>query len=203
MNSKMLSESKLDVIKEIGNIGAGNALISLSKILDESVSMQVPQIKVLEYSEVAELMGGAENPVLAVLLDFMGDINGSIMLVLEPQYAYSLLKILRNKEINDISELEEVDVSAIKEVGNILAGSYLSSLSRFCNIDILPSVPYFAYDMAGAVISVPAIRFGQMSDNIIYIETVFSEGKNNILGKCFLIPDWASYDILLNMLGVK
>ena len=203
MSSNRITESKLDVIKENGNIGAGNALISLSKMIDESVTMQVPQIRVLEYKEVAEIMGGAENPVLAILLDFNGDINGSIMFVLEPQYAYSLVKILRNKTVNDISEFDEVDVSALKEVGNILTGSYLSSLSRLCNIDILPSIPYFAYDMAGAVISVPAIKFGQMSDNIIYIETVFSEGKNNILGKCFLVPDWTSYDILLNMLGVK
>lgn len=203
MNSDNFNNYKLDVIKEIGNIGSGNALISLSKMVNESVQMQIPQIKVLEYSEVAELMGGADNPVIGILLDFTGDINGSIMFVLEPQYAFSLLKVLRKKTVEDVSELEEVDVSALKEVGNILAGSYLSSLSKFCSLDVLPSIPYFAYDMAGAILSVPAIRFGQMSDNIIYIETIFAEGKNNIFGKCFLIPDWDSYDILLDKLGVK
>lgn len=194
---------QLDVIKEVGNIGCGNALISLSKLIDRSVDMEVPQSKILEYDEVTELMGGAENPVVGILLDFTGDINGSIMFVLEPQYAYVLLSLLRHKKVSDISELNEVDISALKEVGNILAGAYLSALSKLCKLDVLPSVPYFAYDMAGAILSAPAIRFGQMSDNILYIETVFSEGKNNIVGKCFLIPDWASYSILLKALGVQ
>lgn len=193
----------LDVLKEIGNVGSGNALISLSKIINRRVEMQVPRINILEYSEVTDLMGGADSPVVGILLDFTGDINGCIMFVLEPQYAYSLISVLRNRSVNDITELTEIDVSALKEVGNILAGSYLSALSKMCKLDVLPSVPFFAFDMAGAILSVPAIQFGQMSDNILYIETNFAEGINHIVGKCFLIPDWGSYDILLKALGVQ
>lgn len=198
-----LEKFHLDVLKELGNIGSGNALISLSKLINRRVEMDVPTINILEYQEVTELMGGAEVPVIGILLDFLGDIKGSIMFILEPQYAYSLIGILRNKNVQDITELGEIDVSALKEVGNILAGSYLSALAKITKLDILPSVPYFAYDMAGAILSVPAIQFGQMSDNILYIETFFAEGANNIMGKCFLIPDVSSYEVLLNALGVK
>lgn len=203
MKNLKLDGFHLDVLKEIGNIGSGNALVSLSKLINRRIEMQVPQINILEYKEVTELMGGAENPVVGILLDFTGDINGSIMFVLEPQYAFTLISILRNKSINDITELGEIDVSALKEVGNILAGAYLSALSKLCKLDVLPSVPYFAFDMAGAILSVPAIQFGQMSDNILYIETLFAEGANNIMGKCFLIPEWSSYDALLKALGVQ
>lgn len=192
----------LDVLRELGNIGSGNALISLSKLINRRVEMQIPRINILEYQEVTELMGGADTPVVSILLDFTGDIKGSIMFVLEPQYAFSLISVLRNRKVEDITELGEIDISALKEVGNILAGSYLSALSRICKLDVLPSIPYFAYDMAGAILSVPAIQFGQMSDNILYIETFFAEGNNNIMGKCFLIPDIASYDVLLKALGV-
>ncbi len=198
-----LEKFQLDVLKELGNIGSGNALISLSKLINRRVEMQVPTINILEYQEVTELMGGAEVPVVGILLDFTGDIRGSIMFVLEPQHAYALISVLRNKEIQDMSEFGEIDVSALKEVGNILAGSYLSALSKISRLDIFPSIPYFAYDMAGAILSVPAIQFGQMSDNIIYIETFFAEGVNNIMGKCFLIPDWDSYNVLLKALGVN
>ena len=203
MEKNNLGKFHLDVFKELGNIGSGNALISLSKLINRRVEMHVPTINILEYGEVAELMGGAEVPVVGILLDFTGDIRGCIMFVLEPQYAYSLIGVLRNKNVQDITELGEIDVSALKEVGNILAGAYLSALTKISKLDILPSVPYFAYDMAGAILSVPAIQFGQMSDNILYIETFFAEGTNNIMGKCFLIPDWVSSDILLKALGVK
>jgi len=203
MEKNNFGEFHRDVFKELGNIGSGNALISLSKLINRRVEMQVPTINILEYQEIAELMGGAEVPVVGILLDFSGDIRGCIMFVLEPQHAYSLIGVLRNKNVQDITELGEIDVSALKEVGNILAGSYLSALTKISKLDILPSVPYFAYDMAGAILSVPAIQFGQMSDNILYIETFFAEGVNNIMGKCFLIPDWVSSDILLKALGVK
>lgn len=203
MEKVSLEKFHLDTLKEVGNIGSGNALVSLSKMINRRVEMQVPTINILEFDEVTELMGGAENPVIGILLDFTGGIRGSIMFVLEPKYVYTLLSVLRNKNVNDITELGEIDISALKEVGNILAGSYLSALSKLCKLDILPSVPYFAYDMAGAILSVPAIQFGQMSDNIIYIETFFAEGVNSIEGKCFLIPDWASYDLIINALGVN
>lgn len=192
----------MDIIKELGNVGSGNALVSLSKLINMRVEMQVPKINLLEYNQVAELMGGADKPVIGILLDITGDIKGSIMFILEEEHAFSLLSILRKKDVKAITELAEMDISALKEVGNILTGSYLSALAKLCKLDIMPSVPHFVYDMAGAILSIPAIEFGGLSDSILYIETMFAEGKNNVVGKFFLIPDWSSYDVLLESLGV-
>lgn len=192
----------MDIIKELGNVGSGNALVSLSKLINMRVEMQVPKINILEYSQVAELMGGADKPVIGILLDITGDIKGNIMFILEEEYAFTLLSILRKNDIKDIIELTEMDTSALKEVGNILSGAYLSALAKLCKIDIMPSVPHFVYDMAGAILSIPAIEFGGTSDSILYIETIFAEGENSVVGKFFLIPEWSSYDVLLKSLGV-
>lgn len=192
----------IDIIKELGNVGSGNALVSLGKLINKRIDMQVPKINILEYKEVAELMGGADKPVISILLDINGDIKGNMMFILEEEYAFSLLSILRKKNIKDISELTDMDISALKEVGNILSGSYLSALAKLCKLDIMPSVPHFVYDMAGAILSIPAIELGGTSDNILYIETIFAEDENSVVGKFFLIPDWSSYDVLIKSLGV-
>lgn len=203
MDEVKIESFEIDVLKEIGNIGSGNALISLSKLIKRKVDMKVPKINVLKYNEIADLMGGADNPVIGILSDIGGDIKGSIMFIMEESHATSLAGLITGEVANSISEFNDMDISALKEAGSILAGSYLSSLSQMCGIKILPGSAHYAYDMAGAILSVPAIQYGQMSDTILYIETLFNEGEDGVIGKFFLIPDWESCDVLFNALGVK
>ena len=127
---------------------------------------------------------------------------GSIMFILQIKAARSLVNILMDRSLEDKKEFEEMELSALQEIGNILASSYLSSLSSLTKLSIMPSVPELAIDMAGAIISVPAIQFGAVGDSVLYIETGFSEGSNRVVGDFFLIPDIDSYEVLLNALGV-
>jgi chemotaxis protein CheC len=69
------------------------------------------------------------------------------------------------------------------------------------NLRIMPSVPELAIDMAGAIISVPAIEFGKVGDSVLYIETEFSDGNNKVVGDFYLVPDYDTYDVLLKALG--
>jgi len=113
--------------------------------------MDVPQVKVLQFQEVSDILGGAEIPVVGLLLRVTGDISGSIMFILEKKAAGVLVNILMGKPLDEIVVFDEIAISALKEVGNILAGSYLSALSTLTNLNILPSVPELAIDMAGAI----------------------------------------------------
>jgi chemotaxis protein CheC len=99
-------------------------------------------------------------------------------------------------------DFNEIEISALKEVGNILAGSYLSALSMLTNTNIMPSVPDLCIDMAGAILSVPAVGFGSVGNSVLYIETEFTDGNEKVSGEFFLIPDVDSYEILLKALGV-
>jgi chemotaxis protein CheC len=196
-----LNSMQIDVLREIGNIGAGNAATALSKMIAKRIDMDVPKVNILEFKDVAELVGGPEAVVVGIYFKVSGDISGSIMFLLDKNSAKFLISLLMSVEESS-DELSEMEISALQEVGNILAGSYLSSLSSLTGLSLIVSVPSLALDMAGAILSVPVILFGQVGDKVMLIETDFIEGSQHVKGNFFLIPDEDSYEILLKSLGV-
>ncbi len=202
LNISDINSFHLDVLREIGNIGAGNAATALAKMLDKKIDMKVPQIKVMKFSEVSDVLGGAETEVVGILLGVQGDITGNILFVLDLQSAGLLVNILMGKSAYDTIEYDEMTCSALQEIGNILSGSYLSALSNLTNLRIMADVPGLAIDMAGAILSVPAIEFGKSSDTVLYIENEFTYGIDSVIGDFFLVPDEVSYGRLLSALGV-
>ena len=195
-----LNHIQLDVLKEIGNIGAGNAATALAKMLNRKINMNVPKVEILGFREVAELLGGPEIPVCGVYFRFEGDLSGNIMFMLNMKSSKQLTNILTCKQ--DESEiLDEIDQSALQEIGNILSGAYVSSITALTNLNMKISIPSLSIDMAGAILSVPIIQYGQMGDNVLLIETEFNEGDNDVKGYFFLIPDYEFFGILLKKLG--
>ncbi len=200
-----LNSLHIDVLREIGNIGSGNAATALAKMLDKKVDMDVPKVKILEFRDVTEILGGAEILVVGILLKVTGDLTGNMMFILEEKSAHLLVDILMGRSEHSIDKeggFDEIEASALREIGNILASSYLSALTSLTGLKIIPSVPEMAIDMAGAILSVPAIQFGSVGDTVLYIETEFFEGSKKVVGDFFLVPDVESYDILLKALGV-
>lgn len=193
----------IDVLKEVGNIGAGNAATALAKMISKKVDMKVPLVNVLDLQDVPEILGGAEKEVVGIFFKLEGELDGSIMFLLETPSAEALIELLM-PGITD-SGFNEFCFSALQEIGNILAGSYISSLSSLSNLDIKISVPSIAIDMAGAILSVPAIHFGLLGDKILIIENQFIEenADESVNGYFVLIPEEDSYDVLLKSLGVE
>ena len=156
LSLEKVSETYLDVLKEIGNIGAGNAMTALSQMLNCKVDMKVPQVKLLDFNEVGALMGGEEQVMIGVFLGVEGDITGSMMFLVEQNSAKHLL----HKILGDMVQPEgfsEIEFSAMQEIGNIITGAYLNSLSSLTNLTIIPTPPSLTLDMAGGVPTVPAI----------------------------------------------
>lgn len=195
------SHNYFDVLKELGNIGAGNATTALSQMLGCKVDMKVPQVKLLEFKEVGEVMGGEEQLMAGVYAMVSGDIAGSMMFLLEKKAAHSLVAKLMMTEPNLEDDFSEMEWSALKEIGNIIVSSYLNSLASMTNMKIVSSVPDLSIDMAGALLSVPAIHFGEMGDKMLLIETRFLD-EVDIEGYFILIPDLASYDRILTAIGM-
>lgn len=195
-----MSDEYFDVLKEIGNIGAGNATTALAQMMQCKVDMAVPQVKLLEFKELGETMGGEEQIMAGIYLGIEGDITGSIMFLLEKQAARHLVTKLMGmaSEGEDFSEME---YSALKEVANIITGAYLNSLSGLTNLCIYPSVPDLCVDMAGAILSVPAIEFGALGDKMLLIQTQFFD-EMTLDGYFILIPDLDSYGRILSALGL-
>lgn len=187
-----------DVLKELGNIGAGNATTALAHMLNCKVDMSVPQVRLLDFKDVGAILGGEEQIMAGVYLMVEGDITGSIMFLVKKEAAKNLVSLLMGTE-NDEKEMSDIEQSALKEIGNIITASYLNSLSTLTGLTIYPSVPALAVDMAGAILSVPAIEFGLMGDKILLIQNSFSEGLD---GFFILVPDLESYDKILSSIGM-
>ncbi|WP_373291261.1 chemotaxis protein CheC [Paenibacillus marchantiophytorum] len=193
----------MDVLKEVGNIGAGHAATALSTLLDKPIDMLVPKVRMLPFEEICESVGGAETVVLAIFLRVDGDAPGNMFFILNLDAAKNMLRDLIGMNIQDQEEYSELELSALNEIGNILAGSYLSSLADFTNLNMQPTVPALAIDMAGAILSYGLLQFGQMGDQALLIDTKFLEGDNEVQGHFFLIPDPESFGKIFSALGVE
>jgi len=201
LNLENVSEMYFDVLKEIGNIGAGNATTALAQMLQCKIDMAVPQVKLLEFKDVGSLMGGEEQVMIGIYLAVEGDITGSIMFIMTTQTGKHLVGKLMGMQ-SESEEFDEMELSALKEVGNIITASYLNSLSSMTNLTIFPSIPDLCIDMAGAILSVPAIEFGTIGDNILLIQTQFLD-EIELNGYFILIPDLESYEKILTSLGIQ
>lgn len=201
VNLNEIDNKYYDVLREIGNIGAGNATTALAQLLNMKLDMRVPKVELLEFNKLAETICGEEDIVVGIYLFLEGDINGSMMFMLEEQSSHILVNHLMGRDTTNMEPFNEMDFSALQEIGNIITGAYLSSLSGLTGLYINASVPYLAVDMAGAILSVPAIEFGKLGDRALLIETEFGDDIA-INGYFILIPDMPSYDVILKSLGI-
>ncbi len=199
--SRELTPLQLDALKEVGNIGSGNAAVALSAMVDKKVLLSVPRATLIPLVKVSDLVGGAETPVAGVYLHITGDASGSMLLLLEEKSAYELAKIMASGKKGE--ELSTVEMSALQETGSILAGSYLNALSQLTNLLLRPSVPGFALDMAGAIIDFILVEISQSEDYVLVIETEFDISAHKIRGHLVLFPDLGSLDLILSRLGVS
>ncbi|MHB8130203.1 MAG: chemotaxis protein CheC, partial [Mobilitalea sp.] len=202
INLNQMDNMQFDVLREIGNIGAGNATTALSQMINSKIDMKVPNVALLEFKELSDIVGGAENLVVGILFTLEGQIDGMMMFMMDMAAARHLVDVLVGSAYqNPSGEFSEMELSALNEIGNIIAGAYLSSLSTLTNILITSSVPYMAIDMAGAILSVPAIEFGKIGDRALLIETEFGDSIKAVNGYFILIPTLESYGAILSSLG--
>ena len=195
-----MSDEYFDVLKELGNIGAGNATTALSQMMQCKVDLSVPQVRLMEFKELGKIMGGEEIIMAGIYLGIEGDIAGSIMFLLEKQAARHLVDKLMGMSMEG-EEFSEMEFSALKEVGNIITAAYLNSLSSLTGLRIQPSVPDLTVDMAGAILSVPAIEFGTLGDKMLLIQTQFFD-EMVLDGYFILVPNLDSYGKILSALGL-
>ncbi|RSK27049.1 chemotaxis protein CheC [Bacillus sp. HMF5848] len=199
---------QLDILKEIGNIGAGHSATALSKILNKKIDMTVPQVRIVSFDEMMDIVGGPDNVVASVFLRVEGDAPGSMFFVLSLEQASKFIKQLTGDESFSFDKppYSELSISALQELGNILSGSYLSSLSDFTNLMLMPTVPALSIDMVGAILGYGLLELSQVSDFAIVIDTSINEDENSsdatLQGHFFLLPDPDSFDVIFKSLGV-
>lgn len=203
-NYDELNPMQMDVLRELGNIGSGNAATALSAMLGRMVDMKVPTVRVLDYAEAIEFAGGPETIITGMLIRMDGDIEGMILFLLEKPFASLVINTLFDAGDNiDFLNLGETEKSLLNEIGNIMSGSYLSAISQLAGLFINMSVPSLTVDMLGAIMSVPAIEFAEVSDKVLFIDEQFIIDDKHIKSNMILIPEISSLSVLLQRLGVE
>lgn len=190
-----------DVLKEIGNIGAGNATTAIANMLNLKMNMNVPKVELLPVEKIGSAIGSEEQIVVGIMLGVENDINGSMMFLMDLPSGHHLVNRLMMRDPDYDADFDEMDLSALKEIGNIISSAYLSALSGLTNLTITPTVPYISIDMAAAILSVPAIQFGMVGDNALLINTEIGDDMD-INGYFILMPEGDSYGKILSALGL-
>ena len=197
----------LDVFKEIGNIGAGNAASALAGLLNRRISMSVPEASVVPFNSIINVLDGPETLVAGILVDFSGDMSGYILLLLGMKDAMTMVSQALEQQERDVTApdfcLNDMEQDTLIEIANILVGSFLSAISSMSELRVMPSVPQIAVDMLGAIISIATIEYGRIGDTVLFLKTQFNDPAGEIAGHFFLIPDYNSYKILLKALGLE
>lgn len=200
-----LSGLQLDALREIGNIGAGNAATALAQMVQKKIDMNVPEVSITPITQVPELVGGEDRHVVGIYLQVEGSVQANILFMLTLDEACLLVDLLmgRNPGETAFNTIGEIETSAIMEVGNILAATYLNALAAFTRLTLIPSVPALGIDMAGAVLDAVLAQFGQVADHVMVLETCFQKEGQDVVGQFFLLPEPEALDTLLNALGVS
>lgn len=197
-----MSALELDVIKEIGSIGTGNAATALSQVLTKRTKMSLPDVYILGYNEAIEMVGTPEEIVAAVLVKMSGEINGIMLFVLKMDFINAVLSSVLSKKIEDYMDLTELEKSALEEIGNIIISSYVNAMSGLTGVRINLSIPSIAINMLGGILSVPMVEFGYVTDKLMMINGKFIVDDKVLNSNLLMMPDIESLNYLMHKLGV-
>lgn len=197
INYDALDSTNMDILREIGSIGTGNAANALSSMLGQEVRIDLPEVRIMRYNEAIEWIGGPGEITAGVLVQLGGEINGIMLSVQKIEYINLLLSNILGKTISDYSELGELEISALIEVSNIMISAFINALSQLTDMSINLTVPAFTVDMQGAILAVPMAVYGGQSDYIMTIGSDFICDKKNVPCRLLLSPDIRSLNILM------
>lgn len=203
MDLRELKDYQLDGIKEISNIGGGHAATVLSQLINKRVMVSVPKVHLVSSEDIPRIISEDDEIVTGVLLKFLGDLTGRTLLVFPRDQSMLLVDMMMGREEGSTTILTDIEQSAIKEVANIVISSYLTALSDFLNMLILPSVPNLVIDVASAVLTSAYLDFSMDKDIVFCVETefVFPDEQESLKGFLFLLPDPVSLNKLLEFLN--
>jgi chemotaxis protein CheC len=200
-----LDKLDLDALRETANIGAGHAATALSQMTDNTIMITVPTITIAALEDVPSRIASEEEPIVAVLMQMMGDLTGRTLLVFPLATATRLAQLMLRRPAVADAQFGELEQSAIKEAGNILSGAYMNALSEFMGLMLLPSPPSLAVDMSTAVLNTAYLQFGTERDMVVAVETqFFLQGQGEeVRGFFLLLPDAASLQVILRAVRVQ
>lgn len=204
MDLERLSNIQKSALKEIGNIGAGNAASALSQMVGRKIEMSVPEISIIATEEIQKTLSEqSQKKGVGIYTMVYGDVNGKILMYFEKENAFQLIDIMMGRTSGDTKSIEDIEESAIKEIGNILASSYLSAIGEFTKLRLMPSIPNIVEETLEQIVSFVSRQFQEVVGNALWIETEFIDSPNKISGNFYLLPDAVALETILKSLNLE
>lgn len=197
------NELEIDVIQEIASIGAGHAATALSTLLSSKVLMSVPSLRILSTTELVELFGDPERPVVATVSQLTGDVNGSILYIIDKSLCRRLLRMMRNKTLDGFLDIDAMDQSALTEISNIVTSSYVNAIAETTRLQIRITPPQLALDMIGAVLNYPLQVTEHPGDQVLFIEDTFTDGDKEVSCYLLILLESNSLEQMMRQMGVS
>ncbi len=202
MTEMNLNQIRLDALREISSIATGNAATSLSSLLDRKVNITIPNVLIEPLKAIPDLLGGDEKAATVIYFSITGQISGSILLVFSPSDSLRLAELLTGLKANRIEDLSEMGISALKELGNIITGSYVRVLAHGLKVKMTYTVPGFAYDMIGAILDNMLARLALKAENAVVMESELTVRKELFHGHLILIMAPKAINTIIKALGM-
>jgi len=190
------NEIQLDALRELANIGSGNAATALSQMLGEDVELQVPRALALPLADAVDAAGEADAVVAGVVLTIVGRLD-AIVLLLIPQADAEILCRLNGVEVGT-----EVGDSALAEIGNILGTSYLNALASMTGLELLPSPPQLCTDLLAAIVASLLAQTAVETDTALLLDSELRLADQACSLSFMLITTAAMVSELLAPLGL-
>lgn len=190
---------EMDIIKEIVNIGGGNAATSISQLITKPVNMTVPVIEIKTYEEVYEQVMDEDQMVNGVLMRVLGDGAGVFLFVLTEEVTEDIVKMMTPEGIELNKELID---SGLKELVNILVSSFLNAVAKLLDVNLVSSVPFLVNDMFGAILSSLYIETGQFDEDIMIIKNEFYYLGDKFDTSLYFVPKPGVLEKLFEKIGV-
>lgn len=206
MASKSLREldaMQLSVLTEIGNIGSGNAATALAGLLDTVVDIEVPNICLIDYHKVAEYLGGADKMAIGMTIKVEGELNGTMLQILEKDFANRLINTFYEKEIDSFDHISDMDMSVLREMANITTAAYVNSIANMTNRFINISPPKDYVSTIGEILELPAREYEDLDYQVLFIDEHLFFANTQIKCAMILILDIASMQVLFESLGLN
>jgi len=197
-----LSALQLDALREVGGIGAGHAATALSQLVDRPVSLEVPRIEVLKLTEIPRVFGGPERLVGAVYARLIGDVEGGVLFMAAREAALSLVDLMHGRPLGTAKSMGAEEEALLRHVGSMLISAYLAAIARMADLDVLPSEPALAFDMAGALLQAAIAEVGVEVEEALLVRTSFIDEGEKVEAALFFVPSPDSLSVILGRLGM-
>lgn len=198
-----LNDVQLDVMREIGNIGAGNACTALSGLMGTPIDMSVPRVQLLGVDSTSEYLGGGDTEVLGIKIDVKADLTGMMYHIVNKRFAERLINTFYPKKLDKIADIDEMDMSVISEMGNITSGAYANALATLSGYVVDIGTPSPGGTTIAEILRVPIETFGDTGDKILVVDEQFIIDSEKLTSNMILVLEKESLQKLFGKLGVE